>query len=488
MKFSLHSIILTLCASVLGTSLQLRADTITVTNNDDSGPGSLRAAIIAAAATSGSDTINFAPALNGETIALTTGELSISGIQITIDASALLAGIKISGNSNFRIFSIDSSNVTLKSLDLFNGKAINDSGGGISAISCQLICDNVTIRNSASTYNGGGLSAINVTGSIDRSSFIGNESGFGLGGGIYFSGTTPSLTNSVISGNRSNEVGGGGLGILNTNPAITNCTIQGNWGNGIQLEQSAAPTLRNTIVWGNRSGTGSIASQQILKGGSSTAQADVDFCMVEGVASTLNNLNGTLPPANYPLFVNPAAPVNSSSPPSTSSDLRVFINSPVLNVGSNVSNFTSLDRAGKARVQNTTIDLGAFEGSYVTFGLLHAGLNPLDDSNGNGISNFSEYASGIDPTSPDNPAARPSISQDAGFNYLTTSHRSNAVDVVFSWETSTSLQTLSWQEMVWGTHYTVESTNTPSPSRQENKFKLLGSDPRRFYRQVFRSN
>src|SRR3954471_14169170 len=49
--------------------------TLTVTNNLDSGAGSLRAAIKAAAS---GDTIVFAPSLVGQTIALTSGELAIS--------------------------------------------------------------------------------------------------------------------------------------------------------------------------------------------------------------------------------------------------------------------------------------------------------------------------------------------------------------------------------------------------------------------------
>src|SRR5262249_18377948 len=48
--------------------------TLMVTNNHDSGPGSLRAEI--AAASSG-DTIKFAPQLDGQTITLTSGELAI---------------------------------------------------------------------------------------------------------------------------------------------------------------------------------------------------------------------------------------------------------------------------------------------------------------------------------------------------------------------------------------------------------------------------
>ena len=47
----------------------------TVTNTNDSGAGSLRAAIAAAA---NGDTIDFAPALNGQTITLTSGALTIT--------------------------------------------------------------------------------------------------------------------------------------------------------------------------------------------------------------------------------------------------------------------------------------------------------------------------------------------------------------------------------------------------------------------------
>src|SRR5438477_2388621 len=68
--------------------------TLTVTNNFDSGPGSLRAAI--AAASSG-DTINFANSLKGQTITLTTGQLAISK---NLDIEGLGADkLAVSGNA-----------------------------------------------------------------------------------------------------------------------------------------------------------------------------------------------------------------------------------------------------------------------------------------------------------------------------------------------------------------------------------------------------
>jgi hypothetical protein len=52
--------------------------TFTVTNLFDSGPGSLRQAVLSANAHPGADVIDFAHGLHG-TIALTSGQLSITG-------------------------------------------------------------------------------------------------------------------------------------------------------------------------------------------------------------------------------------------------------------------------------------------------------------------------------------------------------------------------------------------------------------------------
>lgn len=464
-----------------GSSQALTARIVTTTA--DSGAGSLREAIVEAV---NGETISFAPTLNGATITLTSGELAITGLQLSIDASALSNGIKISGNNNSRIFRIENNiennaNVSLANLDIFNGQT-PENGGGISVLESEVNFVEVTIRSCLSSFNGGGIYLNNATGSLDRCSFLGNDS-TGFGGGMFLIGnSSPSLVNSVFSGNRSPE--GGGITAFDSSPAIINCTIQGNSGTGIQLEYASAPTLRNTIVWGNRSASGSVASQQIRNADSSEASANVDYCLVEGVSSTSNNLDGTLSPN----FINSVTPTNEMTPPTTNSDLRVFNTSPVQNVGDNGSNPTLLDRAGRTRIQNTTIDLGAFEGGYVTFAFLYPSLVSTDDANGNGLSNFLEYATGIDPTAPDDSSVQPQISTSGGFRFLTSSQRSNAADTTAVWQTSTTLASSSWQEMLLGINYTVDSTSNPTPSRQQVVMKLLDADSRRFYRQGFPNN
>ena len=67
---------LVVCVSLLcAITISARADTITVINTNDSGPGSLRQAIFNA---NNGDTIDFDPALNGQTITLTSAELLIN--------------------------------------------------------------------------------------------------------------------------------------------------------------------------------------------------------------------------------------------------------------------------------------------------------------------------------------------------------------------------------------------------------------------------
>src|SRR5467141_3269886 len=75
--------------------------TLTVTNNFDSGAGSLRDTIKAAKS---GDTIVFASSLNGQTITLTSDELAIKkSLDIEGPGASLLA---VSGNDTFRVFDI----------------------------------------------------------------------------------------------------------------------------------------------------------------------------------------------------------------------------------------------------------------------------------------------------------------------------------------------------------------------------------------------
>src|SRR4028118_1739287 len=154
--------------------------TVTVTNNNDSGPGSLRDAIASAAA---GDTIQFASSLASQTITLSNGQLVINK-NLTIDATGA-SNLTISGNNASRvILTGESTNVTLKNLIVANGKAsgtdlnneATSSGGGIkTGGNSTLTLDNCQVNNNIAGFGGGIYTGFRSTTTVINSKFSGND-------------------------------------------------------------------------------------------------------------------------------------------------------------------------------------------------------------------------------------------------------------------------------------------------------------------------
>src|SRR6516225_4252110 len=106
--------------------------TLTVSNTNDSGAGSLRAAVLQANADGGGDTIVFSSLFDTpQTITLTSGELELSGATapttITGPGAKLLS---VSGNHASRVFQIDGGvDASVSGLTITGGSA--DYGGGL---------------------------------------------------------------------------------------------------------------------------------------------------------------------------------------------------------------------------------------------------------------------------------------------------------------------------------------------------------------------
>jgi len=194
-----------LCAMTIST----RATIITVTNTNDSGPGSLRQALVNA---NDGDRITFA--VTG-TIGLTSGEL-------VIDKSITISGpgpntltVSRSSNTQFRICHVmPDHTVTIQGLTISGGYAHFDFAGGILNDHATLILTNCAVATNEGNYGGGGVYNDGSNGSaaltIANSTISGNSSsspggGYAAGGGILSVGsnesTTLTIINSTISGN-----------------------------------------------------------------------------------------------------------------------------------------------------------------------------------------------------------------------------------------------------------------------------------------------
>src|SRR6266403_1262344 len=228
------------------------ANTITVINTNDSGPGSLRQALVDA---NDGDTINFA--VTG-TIALTSGELVIDkSITITGPGSDQLAvGLHIP-QYHFRVFHVMASpTVTIEGLRI--GPSLFFYGCGILNDQATLTINNCAVTGNNGQTLGAGISN-GGTLTINNSRITGNGLDYqGTGVGISSSGTLI-INNSVISDNHSakGQTNGGGIassGMLE----ITNSTIDGNsvGGPGGGISNAGVAIITSSTISGNSSGGG----------------------------------------------------------------------------------------------------------------------------------------------------------------------------------------------------------------------------------------
>jgi hypothetical protein len=229
-------------AALLLNAANTPAGTITVTNGNDHGPGSLRQAILNA---SPGDIINFVPSVR--TVNLTSDELVIDK-NLTITGPFAHRVTVRRSTSSFRIFHIPSRNVTVfvSRLTISNGEsvehhALRGSGGGINSAGTLTLTDCIISGNDSPGGDGGGLFNDGGTMSVTRCTISNNFAtgddfaGGGNGGGIATYRGSVIITSSTISGNSGsifsycNPVSGGGGGVYNSGSmTISNCTISGN--------------------------------------------------------------------------------------------------------------------------------------------------------------------------------------------------------------------------------------------------------------------
>jgi parallel beta-helix repeat protein len=232
--------------------------TLTVTNANDSGAGSLRAEIAAA---KGGDTIVFAPSLDGQTITLTSGELYINK-SLTISGPGA-AQLTVSGGKTTRIFEVAAKNqLALSGLTISNGNGnaagvgggilnhgkltvtsstlssnssrdggaiFNDGDGSTTISNCTLSGNTATYAGyGGAIYNAGSMTISNSTlsGNTVAPHFDGTYVG-GYGGAIYFDGGSLSLSNSTLSNNTAPYGRGADIYMFRptSNVTVSGCTL-----------------------------------------------------------------------------------------------------------------------------------------------------------------------------------------------------------------------------------------------------------------------
>jgi hypothetical protein len=316
-----------------------------VSNLLDSGPGSLRQAILD---TPAGGTVSFQPGLNG-TITLSTGELAIDkNLNIAGPGANLIA---VSGNNHSRVFDISAAiGVDISGLTIANGNAdfsVGGNGGGVRNDGALTIRNCTISGNSAGNGDGGGIENFGFL-IVCGSTLSGNSVQGGSGGGIFDRGSGLVVSNSTLNGNSTLTTGGGifcesGLVVLNC------CTLSGNSadeGGGIWNKAAATLGLANTIIAGNAALVGPDLSGSVVSLGHNlfgNTQGGSGFDV-----SDLLNIDPRL------------GPLRDNGGPTQTMALRV--GSPAIDAGNDAFAPGPYDQRGPgfARLVNH-LDIGAFE-------------------------------------------------------------------------------------------------------------------------------
>jgi hypothetical protein len=234
--------------AVAGTA---QAATLTVTNLDDSGDGSLRQAILDANQDGpGSDDIVFASGLSGT---IDVGSSTDAGLypssamtvegaeQITLRlANPGLDYVVYTGTSD--VYGAKPGDpITLSGLTIAGGHAADNTfrydGGGIYNGEAALTLSNAVISGNNAEDDGGGIFSYSGSLSIVNSTLSGNSASDGAdpsayGGAIYSYDSPVLIRNSTISGNTSGGVGGAiymsARGDVDPSLTVENSTIANN--------------------------------------------------------------------------------------------------------------------------------------------------------------------------------------------------------------------------------------------------------------------
>jgi hypothetical protein len=200
--------------------------TYTVSNLADSGPGSLRQAVLDANAQGGANQITFALDLHGS-IALTSGELEVDNdLTITGPGADTIA---LSGNNSSRVFEIaGGSHVSISALAFMQGRAsaggsiFEETGAALTLSHCAFSANEAVGDANGNALGGAVFASAGATLQVTSCSFQNNQTdgtNQSFGGALYNLGTA-TVTGSSFSANQAmgstasvnQPVGAGNLG------------------------------------------------------------------------------------------------------------------------------------------------------------------------------------------------------------------------------------------------------------------------------------
>jgi len=282
------------------------------------------------------------------------------------------------------IVSVNSSPVIANCIVMGNfaaegGGGLNHSGSGALTIEGCIFDGNV-----GNTYGGGALRLYAGPVNISNCYFKSNQSNT-YGGAIFVYGALVNITNSVFAGNIAQSTGSairiGDVGIFH----LSNSLVVGNYTNGNEViyastfSNSGEHTIKNTTIAHNKQANSSGGSNpsavalnkqasitnSIIYGNSNSIQVlGTGLTFSHNITqSASSSASGTNILYKDPLFTL-SGDVNNAPFDTTGLNYHVSVLSPGIDFGLNANVQGTSDLAGNPRIQNTTVDLGAYEAGF----------------------------------------------------------------------------------------------------------------------------
>jgi parallel beta-helix repeat protein len=257
---------------------------------------------------------------------------------------------------------------------LANCTIANNTGAIRYFESCGKIIDCRIMKNDAGNDPGGGISCYNSI--LAVTNCIIEENKGTNGGGINCYESSCLIANCLIANNRAGSYYGGGIDCYCSDVALDNCTITGNEapsqpGDGICCNRSDAQ-ISNTIIWGN------VRDQIYTYDSNSTVT--LNYCAFANGSGDVGGL-GTVTANNCvnldPQFVD-----------AMEQDYHLLATSPCVDAGDNslVLAGVTTDLEGRPRITNGRVNIGAYEGAWLTmpggYGTIQAAIDAATDGDG----------------------------------------------------------------------------------------------------------
>lgn len=357
---------------------------LTVTNANNSGTGSLRAAIQTANATTEREVIVFSqdvdwaanPILLTNSLSLTAGVViegpaswveirqttagqRVMDVNMTLAGEALLRRLaltngQITGDGGGLRVLTNNSTLQMETCSL-QGNTASSRGGGVFVDDGKLVMIDCSVNGNQATGNGGGISTINNAILEITNATLSTNASNNNGGGIAASDTVAMLTNVTLTANRAdddNTGGGNGGGIWSNTTTndlkIANTIIAKNF------DDSTTGTIHPDV-----SGPFVTLGYNFIGTSDGLGVGDVPFAngVLGDQVGTGVGINPQFgPQANGPGLFNVFHRINAGSTAIDAGQSSMVTEPPFLDTGAHI-----LDQRGQWRIVGAAVDIGAFE-------------------------------------------------------------------------------------------------------------------------------